>query len=545
MGACTCSNRWLPRTVDDEEGGITLQLVAAFEDVVFVCGYEGAEIGACRALVASRSPVLKSMLLTSGMAESGETRIYFPDIEFDCMRICLEFFYTDSVENTSWSSALLAMKVVKAAMFFLLARLEGLALSYIDNTTISAEKKDAKWCEGLIPSYNLGIQLYPAHISSKDQNDNASELCNLRSFLDTFRRHAKSKIAGCSNEQLFSGCKHERLFYECISDQALAHFIEGSPVDTNPLSQYFSFLHMVRWSASRLLMADPSIDEEELEDMLNKCFPRCPQVMGNMLSSCTDIQSLDDANVSRLMKLIADPLVHCLQIIPLNIAEIPTHVLCRFMEPLDVIPSSTLLRAYRCQAFDKPDLQWEQPCYGNSYKVDPGNRKVICSKGQGLKGFAKCSIQLNATSHAFFDWEIIILSACKEMKVGFCLCKPSFKASNRTLQVLGANPGTWALCASGSLRHTNFSSETCSSQYADAFQDKKVTIQVHLNLASRSCSFSIDGKDAGLAWSDLPICGETTVCPAISLGKRGIAKVQMVHQSWMDPPTNKRLRIAN
>src|SRR5215472_11668548 len=94
-----------------------------FHDITIVCS-DGIEIGACRAILASRSAVFKAMLYGS-MQEATSNRIVFPDITSAAMHTVLRFIHTEDIDSTA---VLAAVDVYSAANFFLLPKLMKLVL---------------------------------------------------------------------------------------------------------------------------------------------------------------------------------------------------------------------------------------------------------------------------------------------------------------------------------------------------------------------------------------------------------------------------------
>lgn len=539
------SARHKAKVEDDDAGGDEHTMLEdmrrmlrneAFHDIVFVCGEEEEEIGACRMFVASRSPVLESMLLSSGMSESKLARISLPEIEPSTMHICIEFLYTDAVQEGSWRSILSAMNVVKAAMFFLLKRLERLAIAYMHITSFRDRYEDDEWNTGIIAAYNLGLELYPAHLSNQEKS-----LLNMSNLLDKFRVYVQNRV-GWSTEKLFSGCSRERFFYKHLSEMAFIYTIQtpARTMSQQPLTEYFSFLHLVRWSASRLVLSDPSICEDELEEVLNRCIPRSLDVLSSNI-----VLDVDEPHISRYIKLLAKQLAMFLPSVRLQFNKIPTDILCRFIEPLQVIPRLTLMRAYRAQALSVTDLRWDPLGHAQKYSIDNNDMTVITCSKKTFEGFARCNTYLSTTNTTFFEWEIAILIPCEKIRIGFYIYRPTdTRILNYDGLALGDEKGSWALGEDGCLYNDNFESGKRSRAYVDSFHGKEGTVvQVHLHMANKQCSFTINGEEAGVAWNQIPF-GSHMVYPALSLKKPGKAQVRMIHHSWMEGPS-KRPRLSN
>ena len=99
-----------------------------FHDITIVCS-DGVEIGACRAILASRSAVFKAMLY-GRMQESTSDKVILHDIKSTAMHAVLRFIHTEDIDSTAILSA---VDVYSAANFFLLPKLMKLILEKADN----------------------------------------------------------------------------------------------------------------------------------------------------------------------------------------------------------------------------------------------------------------------------------------------------------------------------------------------------------------------------------------------------------------------------
>eukprot|EP00250_Pteridium_aquilinum_P009849 c18977_g1_i1 orf=41-547(+) len=131
-----------------------------FCDILFICS-DGQEVPALRMLVAARSPVLQSMLLTSGLAETKLGRVRLADIRGPVMHACIEFLYTDGVQDSSWPEPLdEAMEVAAAARFFLIPGLERHCVDRLAAGIAHIEVPSLSLAGEIIRAYNLGTKLY-------------------------------------------------------------------------------------------------------------------------------------------------------------------------------------------------------------------------------------------------------------------------------------------------------------------------------------------------------------------------------------------------
>src|SRR5215469_3577595 len=101
----------------------SIQTDPTFHDIIIVCA-DGVEIGACSAILASRSAVFKAMLYGQ-MQESTSRRVSLRDINSATMHIILHFIHTEEIDSIATS---LTVEVYNAADFFLLPKLMKLVL---------------------------------------------------------------------------------------------------------------------------------------------------------------------------------------------------------------------------------------------------------------------------------------------------------------------------------------------------------------------------------------------------------------------------------
>ena len=108
-----------------------------FHDVTIVCS-DGVEIGACRAVLASRSAFFKAMLY-GNMQESTSHKVVLQDIKSVAFHAVLRFIHTEDIDSTAISAA---VDVYRAADFLLLPKLMKLVRGELDWIVMKALEKD-------------------------------------------------------------------------------------------------------------------------------------------------------------------------------------------------------------------------------------------------------------------------------------------------------------------------------------------------------------------------------------------------------------------
>eukprot|EP00250_Pteridium_aquilinum_P034420 c7555_g1_i1 orf=33-818(+) len=211
---------------------------APFCDMRFICS-DGQELPALRMLVAARCPVLHSMLLTSGMAESRLERVHLPGIAGSAMLVCLEFLYTDHVDAGSWPKPLdEAMGVAAAARFLLIPGLETQCVDHLAVVLRHIEAPSSVLAGEIIRAYSIGVELY---------DDQRHE--DLAILLKKFTKSVRSAL-----NRGFDG-------YKLLSERGCLHLLRDLEADAFSLREYHLLVLAIRWCASRVLLSDSSLEE--------------------------------------------------------------------------------------------------------------------------------------------------------------------------------------------------------------------------------------------------------------------------------------------
>lgn len=481
-----------------------------FSDMLFLCGPTQEELPASKLLVAARSPVLESMLLKAGMAETKLSRILLPAIDLSTMRICLEFLYTNTVQQSSWVEGFEApMMVIAAAKFFLVKKLEQIALSHLDSIIPAYQKWGTCYLVDVIKAYSYGVKLHLSHLDM-----------HLHSVLHRL-------MIGCIDNR--SCWKLE--CYKHLSEQALVHLLQNLDAyleDENfPVIEYVRFLLVIYWSSSRLpLLSDGSPQvQKRLEDTLEDYLPWNTNVELLDLLNAPQMSSLD-ANAVEFMKLLAEQLSGYLQRFPVNISMIPLSVLRDVIEPLKIIPRPMLMTAYRQQAQSKADVRWDEFLHSKNYTIERGDATVISCNSDILQGFASCKMFADTFRIVSFHWEVVILTPCEKFRIGLCWGEELIRSESYS------NDPLWdhehyilALNSDGTLLERGI-----TRQYCDAFQGQKgVIIGVHFY--TFACSFSINGKVMDVA-SYMQWLSDEKLFLTVSMQKPGRVQIKTGTDDW-------------
>eukprot|EP00250_Pteridium_aquilinum_P009851 c18977_g1_i3 orf=41-1534(+) len=479
-----------------------------FCDILFICS-DGQEVPALRMLVAARSPVLQSMLLTSGMAETKLARVPLADIRGPIMSVCVEFVYTDHVQDSSWPKPLdEAMEVAAAARFFLIP---GLEMHCADHLAAALERINAPSsmlsCE-IVMAYNLGVALY---------HDQPYE--KLDFLLNTFAERVHLAL-----NQTFDA-------YKLLSERGCIGLLgDLKPSDAFSLTEYHLLLIAIKWCASRVVMSNSSLREDEMLVALNEFFPFSQEHLCNTLEKGFHIPV--GTHKLQMIKMLSDPLASFLDKSSLNLSKVSPSILCTVFEPLQIIPCSKLLTAYRVHALNRPDLRWNDLRLLKSYVISEFDPAQISRTNESYSshGFVASNMCVTASHYLSFEWEIVMLEPCERLQYGFCFGDKIAQTSEaryypRHIDYYEAREDrSVALGSNGDLCQEN----NVLTRGAGFRVSKGTRLGVHIDFLKGRCRFKVDGVIKTNA--SISIENGKGVYPAISMQNPGTGRLQMVLQ---------------
>lgn len=506
-----------------------------FTDLVIVCT-GGEELPAMRGLLAARSPVLESMLTVKDMAEAGSGRIHLPEMESATMRICLEFFYTDTVQHTSWTpehGALhLPMQVIAAAHFFLVDALQHVALSHLLAITswISHDLHQtiepgelSSWLsatpglvEEIILVFNLGINLFNV----------CAPCANLHEIL--------KRLGRILDMYLLLQVPEGTDYYKHISRAAMAHLLQNQVFPWGDVSmwEYGRFQHIVRWCGFQLLK-DESMSELKEAVVQNTLHSMLPDWRYSEMSAGDAGDSLFvdirrpvlDGTSQEVVGALAIPVATWLSTVcKLYFDTIPSAIQTNVIEPL--LPDGVLSSADKQQASDWwEDLRWDTSNSpendGKRLEGGHGNDSVIVfsCEADHFAGIAPCNLCRIFPGRTTLTWEIKILRSCKYAMIGFALARPRKHGEKFEEK----KEWSWSLDSFGVLQRAGGQTRQCD----DGFGVRGESVRVRLDMQARSCAFFVNGRDVNALITNLPVTGQ--VYPAIYMRKPGRVQVRLHH----------------
>ncbi|KAL2608416.1 hypothetical protein R1flu_026989 [Riccia fluitans] len=485
-----------------------------FSDVVFVCG-DGQRVHACRIILCARSPMLKN-LLTNGMAESRLSEIPLPGIQSPVLLSIFEFLYTGTMVEHAPESWRNAFEVIDASRYFLLSSLEDIVWEFLAEGTFDLPTDMTQ------AACHLSVAMDFPSISDSNEEAIPMELVRV----------------------LSSKCL-EPMHLRALSEKAFQYFLSktkkeveesGSPVLS--LGEYLRFRQIILWCACN---ASP---EEEAEEIVTLYLPDAKKALqllkdrdlefaSPFQEACSDEGSGQYEQFIQLRDDIANSVSNLISMVDLR--SIHPELLIKVIEPLEIIPNSSLMEALRFHALQRPRVAkgtWEEGAHASFYRI--GRDRSVIEKCDFGIGFARASNAI-CQPYGVYEWDIVIEELCYQFcEVGIYKVsslssgKPNFNGASLTQQSTG-----WALRMDdrGTLiNQCNVLGYPWMS-YGKKFGYADARVRVSLDMFERTCSYSIDGQKFGVAWNNLP---EGVYYPAVSLGSGTLGRVRIELISGFD-----------
>ncbi|KAI5075847.1 hypothetical protein GOP47_0009923 [Adiantum capillus-veneris] len=500
-------------------------------DVIFLCGKERQQVPAHRLLVSLRSPQLQATLLRSEN-HAQPCHIELPHIDASTMRICIEFFYTDTVREESWLDFQSFVEVIAAAKYFLVAKLEDLAITHIEYQLITHDEQKVQqpaFDRGLMKAYNRAAFLYRSHPSRPMQKMLEQMVAHIR----WASRYWKLRRFEFEFEPLQHLDQDALVFY--LQNIKLWQHVPSNRADVYRL-EYQKFYTLLLWCASQYVYgckAQEASFAYAMDSAIGHFLPWYGEFDVQDFLSAKSANNHDHMDTSKLelIQALRDQVLSCLEKLDGGLFRLSPTVMSGIIEPLGLLPDSMLLTAYRLQALNPGDLHWDDFGHYNNYRLVDSGLDVLSCETDRFEGFARCSMPIGLPGHMTFAWEVLISEPTDHLRVGFCL-KRNLLPKEYDRFLLGDCAWSWALSSNGNLYHD---SKRVRARYCSHFHSRnEVKVGVHLNLNERTCSFSIDGVVQSIAWRDLP--KHERVYPAVSMQSPSRAQLRMIFADWMINP---------
>lgn len=223
--------------------------------------------------------------------------------------------------------------------------------------------------------------------------------------------------------------------------------------------------------------------------------------MQNSSSPSNGVSALESGEVSQ------SELVGILQIeSSIKLECIHPLLLSKVVEPLGLIPESRMLAAFGHQAVNggnRNKMKWVLPSGDSDITIHENGALVLCKPNPDTENMSSVygSMLIN---HGLCRWNVSVEGPCYHFHIGLRQMGSKFSSVSDTCEYM--------LYSSGSLwTHGKLHVENYCTSFED---DEHCEIQVRVDITLRTCAFTINNKDYGTAWSDLP----EEVYPALEIG---------------------------
>ncbi|GBC00838.1 hypothetical protein RclHR1_03990015 [Rhizophagus clarus] len=464
-----------------------------YSDVKIIC-QDNSIIYGNRAILAARSNVL-DRLLFNGMKESTINEIKFPEVNSNAMEIIIEYLYTENFELDSFSLDI-SIEAYHAADYFQLEFLQQKIVDFVKQSL----KEHHRQCD-LKEKSEILAPILLSKIVEKMSPLADNEMIKLL-------------IEWTSKTPL------ELIGFDNLSFQALQCLLSQTYSTQSPFvtSEYMVFRYCVIQAANYISENAISITE---------------RLLPNLDDPNEDFNEIDyDENFSQYEEFRLEIKELLSTILPfIDLRRIDTNTLIDKIEPLQLLPTSLLLDAYRFQAREKKslphirgiplfewNLQWDKIAKGSNLILK--NYNTVVESNPGGLNTTHQNIRANnlISGEGIYEWEVIIEETCIYAWVGVC--------TERGLDYnifAGQQSCAWVLGSSGKCYHNNI-----GSHYVSEFSSG-TRIIVHLNMTERTIAFSVNGvmHPPVPTWNNLP----SKLYPIVSLNSPGRIRLGSV-RDW-------------
>lgn len=469
-------------TPNDYDSGISLKddiasirTDSAFHDVTLICA-DGVEIGACRAILASRSAFFKAMLY-GNMQESTSSRVALHNVNSAAMHAVLCFIHTENVDLLATSAMI---EVYSAASFFLLPKLMEMVINLVQD----------------IDELEVGVSLLNEAVITVPWNDNTEELYQV--LLQRFCNYPL-RIGDLNG----------------LSDEALKLLLTHTTTITDfQTDEYDLLLCVIEWAWAR----DTSVQSAErraIFDIINKLLanPSAKIQLGDGPSRNSFLSMISHIDFT----LLCPHRLKCLMEATDAFDELPHYALgfihhaCK-----STICSPEHLSEFR-GILDLSHLRWDESKLASCLKLSKdGTIVAFPANPSSDENVQIVRIPIPFGRRGLSEWDIVVESVGifgggKNMRgcdVGFI--EETLTNYNSRLYQTGYSLHSWerysetAYCKD---RNLGFN-------FAKTIRPGDV-ISFSVNSDNRTCSVAVNGEDYGVIWRDLPF--NVKLYPAVAL----------------------------
>ncbi|CAM6117152.1 unnamed protein product [Calypogeia fissa] len=479
----------------------------SFSDVVFLCN-DGKRVHASRMLLAGRSEVLKSMCM-NGMQESSQSEIKMPAISSPVLLAVFEYLYTGTLMTYEPQSWRIICELLIASRFFLLSNLEMITrkLMHLQTSAVTDDLQKAACM--LTEAVSLKP---PCHEIDEPLTDLVT---------------------------ILSSNWYDSEYVKSLSEDAFDYLLKdrrGSYVadDRPSFEEYLRFRQVIRWwiyqidygsCAAEELLAFIAPDENgALSLCINsddfKGVENPPEDAKGLAQDWNRLQAQEASRKSAL-RLVSN--IDCLQIHPA--------LLVKVVEPLKVISAQETLDSFRFHALRRPMTFKILQCSWDYTSWDSEGEEIICTLERGsvikkTQNKVESAVITTPMSRTYGEhqWHFILGTydnVFAEMGFIYATEKPELDGQRLSDQhcydamVLKLHGDEVSVNKRRSSGRVNWRVLCSKETGITAENATNMRVSFHYNAFEHNCSLSINHRDFGVVWKNLPI---KSFYPAVSLG---------------------------
>lgn len=446
-----------------------------YSDIQFVCS-DGGRVHACRMLLVARSDVLKGML-TNGMSESRLTKITLRDIRTEAMLMTVEYLYTGMIVRYKLTLAS-AFQALHASRFFLLDKME----KYVMDKLGAAVREDADpdlviWCFSQFAEF--------ADMEGTSSIDAVSEY--MAEWIDAMAVESQS--------------------LRNLSARAMSLYLHVTkqlfPFNSYSFKEYLRLRSIMLWAGSNV--------SSQVEKLVMRCLPDEQRLRESFQTIKRSARFCEDGGKLFVLEPhVRDELNTWVKKLAsgwssVNFQHIHPQLLVKVIEPLNLIPRSRLSSALKYQALNADAKTMLKCCVTSSGGIVTNSGVVFQCTSDSR---AICVLR-RGINHGLYEWEITVEIPCMDMRIRL----GDLSTNEDSDEYLDLSQKGYLICRTRE-----------RTEYGKPFSRKGSKVRVRIDMTSRTCGFTINGQDFGVAWIDL----DRELFLAVNLTYAGKVSVQVI-----------------
>lgn len=220
----------------------------------------------------------------------------------------------------------------------------------------------------------------------------------------------------------------------------------------------------------------------------------------------------------------------------LDLFRVHPEILMRVIEPMGLVHAPYLLQCVRLQAVFSEHmirLLWKDGACPSHFAIKEEGCVLENTCSSGKFGFGTTELPITSST-GICEWDVVIEETCPFLGIGFCSVQGIVHARS-DYSWLGNRVYGWILSCNGRLFHNSKPAKDSRTRYAPKFGNGD-RVRVHLDWASHTCSFTVNGKACGVAWENIPpdVYPSVTMQPPgrVRLEVVGVTYIKTIHESF-------------